>query len=73
MSFVVLNCQVVECVDIFANPVFKNPGILIPIPIPIAIHQQGLSCNIVHYLKQWDKPIVPIVKERRSLRMKRTT
>ena len=27
MSFVVLNCQVVECVDIFANPVFKNPGI----------------------------------------------
>ena len=28
MSFVVLNCQVVEWVDIFANPVFKNPGIL---------------------------------------------
>ena len=27
MSFVVLNCQVVEWVDIFANPVFKNPGI----------------------------------------------
>ena len=25
MSFVVLNCQVVESVDIFANPVFKNP------------------------------------------------
>ena len=27
MSFVVLNCQVVEWVDIFANPVFKNQGI----------------------------------------------
>ena len=27
MSFVVLNCQVVEWVDIFAIPVFKNPGI----------------------------------------------
>ena len=27
MRFIVLNCQVVECVDIFANPVFKNPGI----------------------------------------------
>ena len=27
MSFVVLNCQVVEWVNIFANPVFKNPGI----------------------------------------------
>ena len=27
MSFVVLNCQVVEGGDIFANPVFKNPGI----------------------------------------------
>ena len=27
MSFVALNCQVVEWVDIFANPVFKNPGI----------------------------------------------
>ena len=26
MSFV-LNCQIVEWVDIFANPVFKNPGI----------------------------------------------
>ena len=24
MSFIVLNCQVVEWVDIFANPVFKN-------------------------------------------------
>ena len=29
MSFVVLNCQVVEWVDIFANPVFKKPGIYI--------------------------------------------
>ena len=28
MSFVILNCQVVECADIFANPVFKNPGII---------------------------------------------
>ena len=28
MSFVVLNCQVVEWVNIFANPVFKNPGII---------------------------------------------
>ena len=27
--FVVLNCQVVEWVDILANPVFKNPGIFI--------------------------------------------
>ena len=27
MSFIVLNCQVVEGVDIFANPVFKNPRI----------------------------------------------
>ena len=27
MSFVVLNYQVVEWVDILANPVFKNPGI----------------------------------------------
>ena len=27
MSFIVLNWQVVEWVDIFANPVFKNPGI----------------------------------------------
>ena len=27
MSFIVLNCQVVEWLDIFANPVFKNPGI----------------------------------------------
>ena len=27
MSFVVLNCQVVEWVDVFANPVFKNPAI----------------------------------------------
>ena len=27
MSFIVLNCQVVEWVDIFANPVFKNPGL----------------------------------------------
>ena len=27
MSFFVLNCQVVKRVDIFANPVFKNPGI----------------------------------------------
>ena len=27
MNFVVLNYQVVEWVDIFANPVFKNPGI----------------------------------------------
>ena len=27
MSFIVLNGQVVEWVDIFANPVFKNPGI----------------------------------------------
>ena len=31
------------------------------------IHQRGLSCNIVHYWKQWGKPIVPIVWERRSL------
>ena len=29
MSFVVLNCQVVEWVDIFANAVLKNPGILL--------------------------------------------
>ena len=29
MSFLVFNCHVVEWVDIFANPVFKNPGILI--------------------------------------------
>ena len=29
MSFVVLNCQLVEWLDIFANPVFKNPGIYI--------------------------------------------
>ena len=29
MSFVVLSCQVVEWVDIFADPVFKNPGIYI--------------------------------------------
>ena len=27
MSFIILNCQVVEWIDIFANPVFKNPGI----------------------------------------------
>ena len=27
VSFIFLNCQVVEWVDIFANPVFKNPGI----------------------------------------------
>ena len=27
MSCIVLNCQVVEWVDIFANPVFKNLGI----------------------------------------------
>ena len=27
MSFIVLICQVVEWIDIFANPVFKNPGI----------------------------------------------
>ena len=27
MSFVVLNYQVVEWLDIFADPVFKNPGI----------------------------------------------
>ena len=27
MRFIVLNCQVVEWVDIFANPVLKNPGI----------------------------------------------
>ena len=27
MNFIVLNCQVEEWVDIFANPVFKNPGI----------------------------------------------
>ena len=26
MRFIVLNCQVVRRVDIFANPVFKNPG-----------------------------------------------
>ena len=26
MSFVVLICQVVERVDVFGNPVFKNPG-----------------------------------------------
>ena len=26
-SFLVLNCQLLELVDIFANPVFKNPGI----------------------------------------------
>ena len=26
-SFIVLNRQVVEWVDIFANPVFKNPGL----------------------------------------------
>ena len=24
MNFIVLNCQVVEWVDVFANPVFKN-------------------------------------------------
>ena len=29
MNFIVLNCQVEEWVDIFANPVLKNPGILI--------------------------------------------
>ena len=29
MSFVFLNCQVVQWVDIFANPVFKNPCIVI--------------------------------------------
>ena len=29
MSFIVFNCHVVEWVDIFANSVFKNPGILI--------------------------------------------
>ena len=28
MSFIVLNCQVVEWVDIFANPFFKNRGII---------------------------------------------
>ena len=28
MSFIVLNCQVVEWVDIFANPVLKTPGII---------------------------------------------
>ena len=27
MSFIVLNCQLVEWVKIVANPVFKNPGI----------------------------------------------
>ena len=27
MSFIVLNCQVVEWVDNFANPVFKHPDI----------------------------------------------
>ena len=26
-SFIVLNCQLVKWVDIFANPVFKDPGI----------------------------------------------
>ena len=26
-EFIVLNCQAVEWVDIFATPVFKNPGI----------------------------------------------
>ena len=29
MSFLVFNWHIVEWVDIFANPVFKNPGILI--------------------------------------------
>ena len=33
MSFIVLNYQVVESVDIFAYPVFKNPGIYINVAI----------------------------------------
>ena len=40
MSFIVLNCQVVEWVDIFANPIFKNPGI-------------NKSCWWVALLKFW--------------------
>ena len=33
VSFIVLNYQVVESVDIFAYPVFKNPGIYINVVI----------------------------------------
>ena len=37
MSFIVLNCQVVEWVDIFANPVFKNPGMYIYIDVFVGV------------------------------------
>ena len=38
MSFIVLNCQVVEWVDIFANPVFTNPGIYEETKINACLH-----------------------------------
>ena len=52
MSFVVLNCQVVEWVDIFANPVFKNPGIL----VIIIIIYFSWGCSLVrqgHVRRPW--------------------
>ena len=57
MSFVVLNCQVVEWVDIFANPVFKHPGIY-------NVHSTKKSvCSITTCLfysktKRYNEPLV---------------
>ena len=45
MSFIVLNCQVVEWVDIFANPVFKNPGIYIYISI-YSFNHRTWQCSL---------------------------
>ena len=43
MSFVVLNCQGVEWVDIFANPVFKNPCINKKLQIIIITKKRKLT------------------------------
>ena len=50
MSFIVLNCQVVEWVDIFANPVFKNPGIYKIFQEPIKLMDSWIFLKFDHSL-----------------------
>ena len=52
MSFIVFNCYVVEWVDIFANPVFKNPGIIILATISDIFPENPLINLFIYYSAQ---------------------
>ena len=52
MSFIVFNCYVVEWVDIFTNPVFKNPGIIILATISDIFPENPLINLFIYYSAQ---------------------